>query len=182
MMEFAYEEGRWDPPVTGDESAILLGFLERQRATFAWKTADLDEAGLRATLAPSLMTLGGMLKHLARFEDDMSSEWLHGQQQLPPWNAVDWNTDPAWDWRTAAEDSPEQLYTLWRNAVVRSRALFTAAMAEGGPGRRAGGPDSPAPSLRYILLNMIEEYARHNGHADLIRESIDGRVGNDPPR
>jgi hypothetical protein len=95
---------------------------------------------------------------------------------------VDWSADPAWDWRTAADDSPEQLYARWREAVARARALFAAAMAEGGPARRAGGSDSPAPSLRYILLNMIEEYARHNGHADLIRESIDGRVGHDPPR
>jgi hypothetical protein len=55
-------------------------------------------------------------------------------------------------------------------------------MAEGGPARRPGGSDSPAPNLRYIVLNMIEEYARHNGHADLIREAIDGRVGHDPPR
>jgi hypothetical protein len=182
MTEFAYEEGRWEPPVAGDEAATLLGFLERQRATFAWKSGDLDEAGLRATLGSSAMTLGGMLKHLARFEDDMSTEWLHGWEQLPPWNAVDWSADPAWDWRTAADDSPEQLYALWRDAVVRSRALFAAAMLDGGPARRPGGPDSPAPRLRYILLNMIEEYARHNGHADLIRESIDGRVGNDPPR
>ena len=84
--------------------------------------------------------------------------------------------------RTAADDSPEQLYALWRDAVVRSRALFAVAMTDGGPARWAGVPDSPAPSLRYILLNMIEEYAHHNGHADLLRESIDGRVGNDPPR
>ena len=182
MTEFAYEEGRWEPPVTGDEDATLLGFLERQRTTFAWKSGDLDAAGLRATLGPSAMTLGGMLKHLARFEDDMSSEWLHGQKQLPPWNAVDWSADPAWDWRSAADDSPEQLYALWRDAVARSRALFAAAMADGGPARRPGGSDSPAPSLRYILLNMIEEYARHNGHADLTRESIDGHVGHDPPR
>jgi hypothetical protein len=55
-------------------------------------------------------------------------------------------------------------------------------MADGGPARRADGPDSPAPGRRYILLNMIEEYARHNGHADLNREAIDGRVGHDPPR
>ncbi len=182
MPEFAYEEGRWEPPVAGDEGATLLGFLERQRATFAWKAGDLNADGLRATLGPSAMTLGGMLKHLARFEDDMSSEWLLGQGQLPPWNAVDWSADPAWDWRTAADDSPEQLYALWRDAVARSRALFAAAMAKDGPARRPGGPDSPAPSLRYILLNMIEEYARHNGHADLIRESIVGRVGQDPPR
>ena len=77
---------------------------------------------------------------------------------------MDWSADPAWDWRTAADDAPEQLYALWRDTVARSRALFAAAMADGGPARRLGGPDSPAPSLRYILLNMIEEYARHNRH------------------
>ena len=176
------EQGRPEPPLAADETATLLGFLEYQRATLAWKCGGLDTAGLRATVAASSMTLGGMLKHLARFEDDMSTEWLHGREQLPPWNAVDWSADPAWDWRTAADDTPEQLYALWRDAVARSRALLAAAMAEGGPARRAGGPDSPAPNLRYILLNMIEEYARHNGHADLIRESIDGRVGHDPPR
>lgn len=181
MTDFAYEEGRWEPPVAGDEEATLLGFLERQRATFAWKSGDLDAAALRATFGSSTMTLGGMLKHLARFEDDMSSEWLQGQGQLPPWNAVDWDTDPTWDWRTAADDSPDQLYALWRDAVARSRALFAAALADGEAGQRPGGPNSPLPSLRYILLNMIEEYARHNGHADLIREAIDGRVGHDPP-
>jgi hypothetical protein len=180
MTVYAYEEGRWEPPIAGDEAATLLGFLERQRATFAWKSGGLDAAGLRATLGPSKMTLGGMLKHLARFEDDMSTEWLHGRDQRPPWNAVDWRADPAWDWRTAVDDAPESLYALWRDAVARSRALFAAALAEGGPARQFGGPGSPAPALRYILLNMIEEYARHNGHADLIRESIDGRVGHDP--
>ena len=179
-MDFQYEQGRWEPPVAGDEAATLLGFLERQRATFAWKCGGLDAAGLRATLAPPAMTLGGMLKHLARFEDDMSTEWLHGRAQLAPWDAVDWDADPAWDWRTAADDDPEQLYARWRDAVARSRALFAAAMAEGGPARQAA--HGAAPTLRYIMLNMIEEYARHNGHADLIRESVDGRAGHDPPR
>ena len=104
-------------------------------------------------------------------------------EQLPPWNAVDWDADPDWDWRTAADDSPEQLYALWRDAVARSRALFAEAMADGGPGAtaRQARPPQRLPSLRYILLNMIEEYARHNGHADLIRESVDGLVGQDPP-
>lgn len=99
-----------EPPPAGDETATLLGFLERQRATFAWKTGDLDSAGLRARLAPSAMTLGGLLNHLARFEDDMSTEWLHGRPQLPPWNRVDWDTDPDWDWISADEETPEALY------------------------------------------------------------------------
>ncbi len=175
---------RPEPPLAGDETATLVGFLERQRATFAWKSGGLDEAGLRATHPPSTMTLGGMLKHLARFEDDMSTEWLRGLAQLPPWDAVDWESDHDWDWRTAGEETPEQLYGRWRDAAARSRALFAEALADGGPGRQgtiAARPDIELPTLRYILLNMIEEYARHNGHADLIRESVDGLVGLDPP-
>jgi hypothetical protein len=185
------EQGRYlpppqslEPPIAEGESAVLLGFLERQRATFAWKVGGLDVAGLRATLGSSAMTLGGMLKHLARFEDDMSSEWIHGQGQRPPWDAVDWAADHAWDWRTAAEETPEQLYTLWRVAVTRSRALINEALAEGGPDYLSKGITNElgqAPRIRVVLLNMIEEYARHNGHADLIRESIDGLVGHDPP-
>jgi uncharacterized protein DUF664 len=177
------EQGRPDPPDAGDETATLLGFLERQRATFAWKCGGLDAAGLRATVGASAMTLGGMLKHLARFEDDMAAEWLHGREQRPPWSAVDWDADPDWDWRSAAADAPEQLYARWREAVARCRALVAEALAAGGAERRGGGiaeARGELPSLRYILINMIEEYARHNGHADLIRESVDGLVGLDP--
>jgi hypothetical protein len=190
-MIYLDQQGRYldarrrpEPPDAGDETATLLGFLERQRATFAWKCAGLDAAGLRATVGASAMTLGGMLKHLARFEDDMSAEWLHGHAQRPPWNAVDWDADPDWDWRTAADDTPEQLYALWQDAVARSRSLVTEALADGGPERRGRGitdARGALPSLRYILINMIEEYSRHNGHADLIRESVDGLVGHDPP-
>jgi hypothetical protein len=168
--------GNPDPRDTGADVTTLLGFLERQRATFAWKSGGLDSSQLRSTLGPSSMTLGGMLKHLARFEDDMSTEWLNGQPQLPPWSAVDWDSEHDWDWRTAAEDSPDELYSRWQDAVDRSRALFAEAVADGDAERPA-----EAPSLHYILINMIEEYARHNGHADLIRESVDGLVGHDPP-
>jgi hypothetical protein len=125
-----------------------------------------------------------MLKHLARFEDDMSTEWLHGRAQLAPWNGVDWDADREWDWRTAAENSLEDLYALWEDAVRRSRALFAEALASSGPGQPGAvlnDPDVRLPSVRAILINMIEEYARHNGHADLIRESVDGLVGHDPP-
>ncbi len=177
------EQGYPEPPIAADESATLLSFLERQRATFAWKCGGLDAAGLRATLSPSSMTLGGMLKHMARFEDNMSFEWLRGRGQQPPWDRVDWAVDRDWDWRTAAEDSPEQLYTGWQEAVARSRSLIAEGLADGGleqPARGLTNDQGEAPTLRYVLLNMIEEYARHNGHADLIRESVDGLVGHDP--
>ena len=74
-------QGRAEPPEGAGEIATLLGYLERQRATFAWKAGGLDAAGLGVTLGPSSMTLGGMLKHLARFEDAMSTEWLLGREQ-----------------------------------------------------------------------------------------------------
>jgi hypothetical protein len=167
------------PPFTRDESAMLLGFLERQRATFAWKVGGLDENGLRARLGISEMTLGGMLRHLARFEDDMSREWLLGEGQIPPWSEVDWDADPAWDWRTGRDESPEILYPHWQDAVNRARDVFTAELLTRQRDMAEPGESSPSP--RYVLLNMIEEYARHNGHADLMRESVDGLVGHDPP-
>lgn len=173
------EQGRPEPPFAADETATLLGFLEYQRATLEWKCAGLDTAGLRATVGASSMTLGGMLKHLAFVEESWFSEWLHGRDRQPPWDTVDWKADPDWDWHSAADDSPERLRTLWQDAVARSRSLVVEALAEGGLDRpaRRGWPDGQAPSLRWILVHMIEEYARHNGHADLIRESVDGLTG-----
>jgi hypothetical protein len=92
---------------------------------------------------------------------------------------VDLEADLDWEWRTAAQDSPEQLRTLWQDEVDRSRSLVTEALAEGGLDQlaRRTWPGGRSPSLRWILCHMIEEYARHNGHADLIRESVDGLVG-----
>jgi uncharacterized damage-inducible protein DinB len=173
------EYGRPEPPLAGDETATLLGFLEFQRATLAWKCGALDAAGLRATVGASSMTLGGLLKHLAYVEDDWFSRALHGRDPAAPWDTVDWKADPDWDWHSAAEDTPEQLLGLWQAAVARSRSRVAQALAGGGldgPARRTW-PDGRAPSLRWILVHMIEEYARHNGHADLLRESVDGLVG-----
>ena len=183
-MTYLDEQGRPEPPLAADETATLLGFLEYQRATLAWKCAGLDAAGLRATVAASSMTLGGMLKHLAYVEADWFSRWLHGRDREPPWDTVDWKADPDWEWHSAAEDTPEQLQTLWQDAVARSRSAVTEALADGGLERLAVStwPDGRAPSLRRILIDLIEEYARHVGHADLIRESVDGLVGEDPPR
>ena len=173
------EHGRPEPPIAGDEAATLLGFLDYQRATLAWKCAGLDAAGLSTMIAASSMTLGGMLKHLAYVEEWWFSEWLHGREAQPPWDAVDWKADEDWDWHSAAEDTPEQLIALWQESTARSRALVAEALADRGLAglARRSGAEGWTPSLRWILCHMIEEYARHNGHADLIRESIDGETG-----
>jgi len=182
-MTYFKEAGRPEPPLAGDETATLLGSLDRQRATLAWKCGGLDAAGLRATAAASSITLGGLLKHLANVEDDYFSGRLLGRDPGPPWDAVDWDADPDWDWHSAAEDSPEQLLTLWQDAVARSRSAVTEALADGGLEQlgRYTNSRGESPSLRRILIDLIEEYARHVGHADLIRESVDGLVGEDPP-
>jgi len=173
------EQGRPEPPLAGDETATLLGFLDFQRATLAWKVSGLAADGLRATVGPSTMTLGGMLKHLAYVEEGWFSRTLHRRDRQPPWDAVDWKADPDWDWHSAADDTPEQLLGLWRDSVARSRALVDEALAGGGLDQlaRRPWPDGNAPSLRWILVHMIEEYSRHNGHADLLRESVDGQTG-----
>jgi uncharacterized damage-inducible protein DinB len=173
------QQGRPEPPLAADEIDTLLGFLDFQRATLEWKCSGLDAAGLRATLAPTSMTLGGLLKHMAYVEDLWFSQRLIGLDRQPPWDRVDWKADPDWDWHSAADDSPEQLYALWEGAAARSRNLVADALAEGGMDQlsRRTAPSGDAPSLRWIVCHMIEEYARHNGHADLLRESVDGLTG-----
>jgi uncharacterized damage-inducible protein DinB len=184
MSENDSEQILWEPPVAGDEADTLVGSLERQRRTLAWKCGGLDAAGMRATVGASSVTLGGLLKHLAVVEDEYFSRRLFGREPQPLWATVDWDSDPDWEWRTAAEDTPEQLMALWQDTVDRSRANVRQALAEGGLDQLAlvTGRDGRAPSLRRILVDLIEEYARHVGHADLIRESVDGLVGEDPPR
>ncbi|MFC4061715.1 DinB family protein [Planomonospora corallina] len=173
------EQGRPEPPLAAGEAATLLGFLDYQRATLEWKCAGVDAAGMRATVGASSMTLGGLLKHMAYVEEHWFSRSLHGLDWRAPWDTVDWKNDPDWEWRTAAEDPPEWLRGFWRDAVARSRALTEEALADGGLERRSRHtwPDGRAPGLRWILVHMIEEYARHNGHADLLRESVDGLTG-----
>jgi uncharacterized damage-inducible protein DinB len=179
-MSTTDEHGRPEPPIAADETATVLGFLEFHRATLAWKTAGVDSAGMRVAVGASSLTLGGLLKHLAFVEDLWFSHRLHGRSPAAPWDTVDWEADRDWDWHSAAEDTSEQLHALWQGAAERSRALVAAALADGGLDRKAAWIDDwygAAPSLRWILMHMIEEYARHNGHADLLRESIDGQTG-----
>jgi hypothetical protein len=173
------EHGRPEPPIAADEAESITGYLEYQRATFAWKTQGLDAAGLQATVGVSTMTLGGMIKHLALVEDSWFCYRLQGRDYQPRWAAVDWDADPDWDWHSAVDDAPEELRAIWDDAVNRSRESVAEALSHGGLDQVSIRvfDDGRAPSLRWILLHMIEEYARHNGHADLIRESVDGQTG-----
>ena len=167
---------RTDPPVQGDQRDQLLGFLQYQRDTLRQKAGDLDAAQLATVLAPSDMTLGGMVKHLAFVEHWWIQRIFLGEEFAEPWASVDWEADPDWDWHSAQGDTPEQAWGLYDATLAEVDTVLAGADVEtlsAKPSRRAGEPFN----LRWILLHLVEEYARHNGHADLIRQSIDGQVG-----
>ena len=172
---------RADPPLRGTEAATLLGFLNYHRDTLRMKASGLSADQLAATLPPSTMTLGGLLKHLALVEDNWFSVVLHGHDDAEPWRSVDWEADRDWEWHTAFQDSPAELFRLYDDAIAASDRLIKQALAKDGldtlSARASRRPDEGRFSLRWIVTHMIEEYSRHNGHADLVRESIDGSTG-----
>ena len=137
---------------------------------------------MKAKVGVSAITLGGLVKHMALVEEHSFAGKFLGRDLGAPWDAIDWESDPEWEWRTAADDRPEDLFALWEKAVEASRKIVNEALADGGLDllSQRPWPDGRAPSLRRIMIDMIEEYARHVGHADLIRESVDGLVGEDP--
>lgn len=173
-------ESRPEPPLEGDEPATLTGFLSFQRATLMWKTSRLGDEQLRIARPPSTMTLGGLLKHVARVEDYWFTEVVAERPQPEPWASAP-RDDHDWDWHSAAADTGAALRAQWEASVERSRAVVAQALdGDAQAGLRAthaawGGQGRV--SLRWVLVHMIEEYARHNGHADLLRESIDGETG-----
>ena len=173
----------WEPPLAGTEAEQLVGALERLRATFRWKADGLDAVGLGARLATSTLTLGGLLKHLAAMEDYTFTHKLSGAPMGDPWEAVGWDGDNDWEFESAADDPPDLLYALWDGAVARSRRRLASALSDGDVDQlvHASMPDCRHASLRRLLCDLIEEYGRHTGHADLIREAVDGRIGEDPP-
>lgn len=168
-----------EPPAAGTEVETLVGALERQRRIFAWKCGELDSDGMRATAAASAMTLGGLVRHMALVEDDLLSQRLLRRQPEPPGDPA----HPESAWHTATDYTPEQLLAQWREAVARARANLRDALADGGLDRLTTWTDrhGEPTSIRCLLVHAIEEYARHVGHADLIRESVDGLVGEQPP-
>jgi Protein of unknown function (DUF664) len=174
----------WEPPLAGTEAEHLTGALERLRTTFRWKADDLDADGLQTRIGASSLTIGGLLKHLAACEDYMFTVKMRGEPIGAPWDAMGWDGSDDWAFTFSADDErPEQLYALWDGAVERSHARLGAAIDDGGLDQlvHASWPDGRHVSLRRLVCDLIEEYGRHTGHADLLREAVDGRVGEDPP-
>lgn len=173
----------WEPPLAGSEVEHLLGSLERLRATFRWKADDLDAVGLATRIGSSTLTLGGLLKHVAAAEEHLTTAKLSGAPMDEHWADNAWDADDDWEFSSAADDTPEALYDLYDGAVARSRARLADALADRGLDGLAhvSGPDGRHASVRRLVCDLIEEYGRHTGHADLLREAVDGRVGEDPP-
>jgi uncharacterized damage-inducible protein DinB len=189
------EQGRPEPDLAVGELATLLGFLEFHRATLEWKTRGLTDNQLRQRIASSTMTLGGLLMHMAYVEDHWFVGVIHDRERMSPWAEVDWKATPDWEWDSAQTMTGEAMRSQWNASVDRSRAALNEAL---GAATSAQPTDAAQPaantdqlgalakrlrpsgepvSLRWILVHMIEEYARHNGHADLLREAIDGQTG-----
>jgi hypothetical protein len=180
-----YDEHRLgaEPPLAGDEVEAIIGSLDRMRGYLLWKCAGLDAAGVRATLGPSAITLGGLLKHLAVAEATTFAWKLHGRRPFPPFDTADWD-DEGWHWRVEDDDTPASLEALFRESAAKGQALVDEAIAMHGLDGLADvtNDEGQHANVRRVVFDMIEEYARHVGHADLIRESVDGLVGEDPPR
>lgn len=173
----------WEPPLAGSEAEHLFGALDRLRTTFRWKADGLDDRGLRVSVGASELTMGSLLKHLAFVEAFYAQLKLAGRSPGAPWETVDWEANPGWDFASAGADSAEELYALYDNAVAQAREIYDDAVADGGLDQIVDAHDDEGrhASLRRIVFDLLEEYGRHTGHADLLREAVDGRVGEDPP-
>ncbi len=114
----------------------------------------------------------------------MTFNWkLRGRAPGPIWDESLLEDTDYWEFHSAADDAPEYLYDLWDGAVARSRERLAAVLAEGGLDQAAHleWPGRGHLSVRRVVFDLVEEYGRHTGHADLLREAVDGRVGEDPP-
>jgi uncharacterized damage-inducible protein DinB len=170
------QDGRPIPPAHADERAMLEAWLDFHRATLALKCSGLKDDQLRLpAAAPSSMTLLGLVQHLAEVERNWFQRVFAGQH-LPPVFGQS-NGD---GFALQPDRGLDEAMAAWQGEVARGRELIADASLDDS-GRlseeEAGHVGDQGVSLRWIMVHMIEEYARHNGHADLIRERIDGVAG-----
>ena len=167
---------RIDPSETGPELDQLTAFLELQRATMLWKCEGLSAEQLAQPHPPSTLTLGGLLNHLALVEDSWFWVRFSGLPDDDRWAGIDWDADPDYEFRTAADVEPDELRRRYEQACARSRKVVAGAESLDQLSVQPRG-NGARFQLRWMLLHMIEETARHAGHADLLREAIDGSTG-----
>ncbi len=167
---------RKEPSPTGTEYDLLLEYLDFQRETVLQKTEGLSHAQLITRHPPSELTLAGILYHLTLVEANWMEVRFAGLADREPWISVDWDNDPNFEFRTAEKLEPDLLTSRYREAFVRVRSVIESA---DGLEQMSVQPlgNGEHFSLRWILLHLIEETARHAGHADFLREAIDGEVG-----
>jgi uncharacterized damage-inducible protein DinB len=159
---------RTDPPYEADERTMLRSWLDYHRATLASKCEGLSDDQLRtASVPPSALSLLGLVRHMGGVEYNWFRFWLAGEEPNPPYDGDE-------DFDVATADVAEA-FDFWRAECAHAReveASFTS-LDDVGAGQKIGA----GISLRWTLVHMIEEYARHNGHADLLRETLDGTTG-----
>jgi uncharacterized damage-inducible protein DinB len=168
---------RADPdPTTASERDALGQYLDYQRETVLLKTEGLTKAQLGQQIPTSGLTLAGILYHLALVEEGWFEVDFLGRQHREDFVGVDWAADPEYEFRTALEKEPDWLRRRYRDACDRARQVTAAAgsLDDVSASERVGGKPF---TLRWVMLHLIEETARHAGHADLLREAIDGVVG-----
>jgi uncharacterized damage-inducible protein DinB len=159
---------RIDPPYESDERTMLVAWLEYHRATLAMKCEGLTHDQLRTrSVPPSGLSLLGLVRHMAEVENNWFRYWLAGDGPVTRWEAdEDFAVDDA---------SVDEAFDYWRQECANAREVLGGfeSLDHVGAGQAVGA----GISVRWTLVHMIEEYARHNGHADLIREAIDGTTG-----
>jgi uncharacterized damage-inducible protein DinB len=163
-------------PQQASERETLIAFLDYYREVLIDKASGLTDEQLHTRLPPSTLTLGGMLNHMALVEDDWFTSQFAGENLPEPWASAPWEEDRDWEFTTAHEVPTAELFARYRAAIARSRGVLEAVSDLGEVSQKTSRSGEPW-SMRWILVHMIEETARHCGHADFIRESIDGAVG-----
>ena len=158
-------------PRTADERTTLEAFLDWQRATFEWKCSGVgDDDMRRAAAPPSGLTLLGLLRHMANVEVGWFRRTIAGEDASYPWTSDD---DEDSDFNDVAGADIDAAWAAWRDEVAAARVVASSCTLDD-----AGTQDTGRQvSLRWVMVHMIEEYSRHNGHADLIREALDGATG-----
>lgn len=163
-------------PQQGSEKETLVAFLDYYRAVLVDKASGLTDEALHTRLPPSTLTLGGLVNHMALVEDDWFTSDFSGGELPEPWASAPWDDDRDWEFNSAASTPTAELFARYREAIARSNRVIDEVDDLGALSAKTDR-DGENWSMRWILVHMIEETARHCGHADFIRESIDGSVG-----